>query len=195
MALSRDPSILILGHSFVKRLNRDLRADFDIRAALDFKLRGTALVRLHGVGGRTVDKLQSFDLQVVRNLSPDVIILEIGTNDLSFSKPEVVGSAIEDLVVLFLQQFSVRVVGVCHVIPRGRTNANALSFFNQSRVLHQYLEVVLAPFPNVFCWHHKPFTHPDKPFYLPDGVHLNPAGQYLLYRSYRGAIMYGLSLL
>ena len=110
MALSRDPSILIFGHSFVKRLNRDLRTGFDIRAALDFKLRGTASVRLHGVGGRTVDELKAFDLEVVRNLSPYIIILEIGTSDLSHFKPEIVGSAIEELVVLLLEHFSVRVV-------------------------------------------------------------------------------------
>ena len=31
--------------------------------------------------------------------------------------------------------------------------------------------------------------------YLADGVHLNPSGQYHLYRSYRGAILKGLSFL
>ena len=90
MALTRDPSVLILGRSFVKRLNRDLRAGFDCRASIDFQLQGTASVRLHGVGGRTVDKLKSFDLHVVQDLSPDIVILEIGTNDLPSSKPEVV---------------------------------------------------------------------------------------------------------
>ena len=68
---------------------------------LDFKLRGTASVRLNGVGGRTVEKVRSFDLHVVHDLSPDTVILEIGTNDLPFSKPEVVGSAIEELVRCF----------------------------------------------------------------------------------------------
>ena len=49
---------LILGHSFVKRLKRDLELGFDPRAANYFKFRGTALVHLHGVGGRTVQTLQ-----------------------------------------------------------------------------------------------------------------------------------------
>lgn len=56
-------------------LNNNVRADFDSRASLDFKLRGTALVRLHGVGGRTVEKLRSLDLIVARQLSPVIIIL------------------------------------------------------------------------------------------------------------------------
>lgn len=113
------PNILILGHSFVKRLQRDMLSNFDARVDANFKLQGSALVHLHGIGGGTVAKLRSFDLQVVTSISPDVVILEIGTNDLSLEPPEVVGSAIEELVRLLLDSFSVRVVGVCHVIPRG----------------------------------------------------------------------------
>ena len=79
---SEVPSVLILGHSFVKRLKRDLRSHFDPRADGNFKLGGTASVHLHGVGGRTVAKLRSFDLHVVERIAPDVVILEIGTNDL-----------------------------------------------------------------------------------------------------------------
>ena len=46
------PTALILGHSFVKRLKRDLHQGFDSRASCDFNLLGTASVRLHGVGVR-----------------------------------------------------------------------------------------------------------------------------------------------
>ena len=92
------PSVLILGRSFVKRLKRDLRSDFDPPADGNFKLGGTVSVHLHGVGGRTVAKLRSFDLHVVERIAHDVLILEIGTNDLVDTSPEVVGSEIESLV-------------------------------------------------------------------------------------------------
>ena len=59
---------LILGHSFVKRLKRDLHQGFDSRASCDFNLLGTASVRLHGVGGRTVQTLPANDLHVVREV-------------------------------------------------------------------------------------------------------------------------------
>ena len=59
---------LILGHSFVKRLKRDLHQGFDSRASCDFNLLGTASVRLHGVGRRTVQTLQANDLHVVREV-------------------------------------------------------------------------------------------------------------------------------
>jgi hypothetical protein len=64
MELSR-PKVLVFGHSFVKRLHRDLHSNFDIRAALSFNIQ-RASVKLHGIGGRTVDKLIAFDLDKVR---------------------------------------------------------------------------------------------------------------------------------
>ena len=66
------PSVLILGHSFVKRLKRDLRSNFDPRTDGDFKLWGTVSVHFHGVGGCTVAKLRSSDRHVVARIAPDV---------------------------------------------------------------------------------------------------------------------------
>ena len=189
------PSVLFSGHSFIKRLKRDLRSHFDPRADSNFKLGGTVSVHLHSVGGRTVAKLRSFDLRVVQQIAPDILILEIGTNDLVDTSPEVVGSEIESLVCLLLEYYKVRVVCVCHVIPRGHSHDEAASFAEHVEILQQYLDVVLSPIPKVFCWLHKAFSHPGKDFYLPDGVHVNPGGQYYLYRSYRGAILRALRLL
>ena len=122
------PKVLILGHSFVCRLKRDLCPCFDERARLNFGLEGTAEVLMHGVGGRTLTKLLAHDLGVVVNLSPDIIILEIGTNDLSISQPEVVGSGIDDLVRHLLDNYSVRVVVLCHVTPRAITRHSSPNF-------------------------------------------------------------------
>ena len=186
------PTVLIFGHSFVKRLHRDLQSNFDSRANESFNLRGTASVFFHGIGGCTVAKLRSFDLHVVERFAPDVIILEVGTNDLVDFSPEVVGSQIETLVRQLIDSYLVRVVGVCHVIPRGTSHAEATIFAD---ILRQYLGVVLDSIPNVFSWLHKPFSRPTKNFYLADGVHVNPAGQYMLYRSYRGTILKALGML
>lgn len=99
--------------------------------------------------------------------------------------PEVVGSEIDDLVQLLLQSSSVRVIGVCEVIPRVRA-----PFFNAAApILNQYLTDVLQLCPNVFSWHRTGFSNPTVRPYLPDGVHLNHQGQYSLYRIYRGTIL------
>ena len=104
--------------------------------------------------------LQVNDLHVVRDLAPVIVILEIGTNDLSKLPPEKVGSAIEDLVCLFQSDFSVCAIGICYVIPRGIFFPHAMSFWCKATVLNQYVSVVLADLSNVFCWRHTEFNNP-----------------------------------
>jgi len=189
MAFSPRP-VLLLGHSFIRRLSEDLQSQFDERANVNFKLSRDAIVHLHGVGGLTVRRLVRSKLGVVSSLSPHVVILEIGTNDLSTLAPEVVGSEIEELVRLLLETYSIRAVGVCEVILRVR----APLFNAAARTLNQYLNVVLDPIPNAFCWEHHGFSEPSQNPYS-DGVHVNSFGQYVLYRSYRGAILHALRML
>ena len=152
------PMVLVLGHSFVKRLKNDLDKNFDHRASRTFDLVGTAEVHLQGSGGRTVGKLKSYDLRVVRQLMPGIVILEIGTNDLPSVAPEVAGSFIEDLVVTLKSIYSVAVVCVCHVIPRGESTVRPLYFWERAKGLQQYLKVVLDSLDCVFSWRHKAFT-------------------------------------
>ena len=189
------PKVLILGHSLIRRLKSDLQNKTEPRFHDNFHLDGTASVSLFGIGGRTVPKLRKFDLHVVRDLSPDVVILEIGTNDLSVERPETVGSQIDDLVVLLIRDFAVRAVGVCFVIPRAMSSPGAAIFAQKAKILNDYLYHMLEPYDNVFCWSHRDFNSPLKDLYLPDGVHVTPAGQYFLYRSYRGAILKALSFI
>ena len=93
------PKVLILGHSFVKRLKYDLVAGFDPRAHDHFDVVNSARVFLYGVGGRKVSDVQSRDLHIIESFAPDILILDIGTNDLNTGKQEVIGSAIDDLIV------------------------------------------------------------------------------------------------
>ena len=78
---------------------------------------------------------------------------------------------------------------MCLVIPQTE------ALFNQKvKLLNRYLSVVIEN-PNVFLWRHKILDEPQCDFLLHDCVHLNPCGQYLLYRSYRGAILRAVKLL
>ena len=187
------PQVLILGHSFVRRLQSDLRARFDERAAIDFDLRGTADIYMHGVGGRTVPKLRKFDLGVIAKLAPDIVILEIGTNDLAINPPEIVGSDIEELVRSIISDYSIRAVVLCQVTPRA-TDQNS-DFNERATILNQYTRVVMEPIERAICWTHRGFANPSVTPFLPDGVHFNHRGQYNLYRSYRGAVKYAIATL
>ena len=189
------PKVLILGHSFVKRLYFDLSRDRLPPLNLELDLRDTAEIYFHGIGGRTVAKLRQFDLRTVRRLRPNVVLLEIGTNDLCQDvHPTTVGSDIEDLVQQLITEFGVSVVCVCHVIPRSSQNRDCNAFAAKARSLCQYLDVVIEPIQSSFCWRHTLFTNPYKDLYC-DSVHLNARGQKALYRSYRGAILKALKLL
>ena len=184
------PLVLVLGHSFVRRLRDDLCSHFDSRADDTFGLSDDANVHLHRVGRLNVERLR-LDLGIVSTLCPEVVILEIGMNELTRLRPEVTGSEIEELVRLLLDTFSVRVIGVCEVLPRARAR-----FFNSAAlILNQYLGGVLEPIPYVLCWRHRGFDNSSVHSYLPDGVHVNSFGQYCLYHSYHGAILKPLHML
>ena len=125
-----------------------------------------------------------------RRCQPDIIILELGTNDLCHLSPEVVGSRIEELARFFRDELRVKVVVVCQVIDRKIPHSTApdAAFNAKTAILRQYLCVVLENEAGIFLWEHRDFGS-DVNLLSLDGVHCNSQGQYRLYRSYRGAIL------
>lgn len=97
-------------------------------------------------------KPRSFDLHVVERLVPDVIILEVGTNDLVDLNPVVVGFQIENLVRLLLESYSAR-----HVSCYSTSQFEAPIFAQRVKILKECLSVVLDYMPNVFCLLRKAF--------------------------------------
>ena len=67
----------------------------------------------HGIGGRTVAKQIKFDLHVVRSTRPDIVIVQLGTDDLPFQSPLQVGSELVDFVRLLHDFYGVKFVCVC----------------------------------------------------------------------------------
>ena len=122
----------------------------------------------------------------VDKCKPDILVLEIGTNDLTGLAPEVVGSVIKDLVCLLHETYGVKVIGVSASI---HGQVQSVRFNHNIDLLNQYLRVVLEPLDFAFFFKHRGLHNPSEEVLLPDGVHLNSRGQYLLYRSYRGAIL------
>jgi hypothetical protein len=141
-----------LGHSFVRRFRSDLHARFDERAAKNFDLQGTAEIFVHSVGGRTVPKLRKLDMGAITTISPDIVILDIGTNDLAPAPPEVVRSDIEELVCSLVAEYFVRAVVLCQVTPRA-TNKSS-NFNERAKLLNQYTRVVIQPIEQAICWTH-----------------------------------------
>ena len=70
-----------------------------------------------------------------------------------------------------------------------RTVTVRLSTTKFAHYINKVVLAILEPLFRVFCWFHWGFTNPSRDLFLSDGVHDNRAGQYILYRSYRGAIL------
>ena len=81
--------------------------------SLNFHLPESGHVSLYGTGGCTVNKIHAYDLSLVLKYKPNIVILELGTNNLSTLRPEVVGFK---LTTYFRDQYKVHVVGVCQGI-------------------------------------------------------------------------------
>ena len=62
--------VLILGHSFIRRVHDFLCRNFNARIAKNLSLDGDLLIRWHGIGGRTVSKTREHDLGVRMTLPP-----------------------------------------------------------------------------------------------------------------------------
>jgi len=93
------PRVLILGHSFIRRLHDFIESDSGY-LDLKFQLTASAHISWRGVGGRTIAKTVKFDLRILHSFRPDIVIVQLGTNDLTSCPPLQVGSAMEDSVHL-----------------------------------------------------------------------------------------------
>ena len=102
------PKILILGHSFIRRLDNFVAANPNLDH--NFSLGNVAKFKWHGVGCPTVAKTVRYDLPVIAPFAPDIAILQLGTKDLSHLDPLVAGSSIEELVTTLHDKYNVRIV-------------------------------------------------------------------------------------
>ena len=118
--------ILILGHSFTRCLAGFLQKRG--HEHLMAKLSPLGSIRFHGVGGRTIVKVRKFDLGIIRCLSPDILVLEVGSNDLTKLPAQTVGSKLETLVRYLHDEFNVKSIAVCQVTRRHSPQCTAYNF-------------------------------------------------------------------
>ena len=88
------------------------------RFSVDFKLSHRAFMKWHGVSGRSRSTTLELDLNVIESFHPDIVIMQLGSNDLTDSDPLHVGWAIDDFVRLLHDTFGVKVVCVYQTIMR-----------------------------------------------------------------------------
>ena len=127
-----DPRVLILGHSFIHRLHSFIVSSSNLTLLLG--IAEPIVMKWHGIGGRTIAKVLAYDLHVVESFQPHLVILELGTNDLSNLDPTTVGSSLEDLAQVLHSRYGVQRVVVCQTLFRDK----ATEFNNTVTLLNKY---------------------------------------------------------
>ena len=139
MALQR---VLVLGDSYIRRL-REFVLGAPQHFNVNFHVTYRAVIKWHGIGGRTITKTIQHDLHVIESFNPDIVIIQLGSNDLTGETALRVGSAIDDFVRLLHDVYHVRVIYVCQTIMHLHQSA----FNRKAKLLTKYLRVVLQPIP------------------------------------------------
>ncbi|XP_071502050.1 uncharacterized protein [Diadema antillarum] len=174
------PVVLVLGHSYIGSLNSFIERD-------------PSGAFLHNVGHTQPGNVfsASSQLDLVWELSPDAVVIDLGSNDLCElgATTESTVTALLDLALRVSRIPGVRHVIVCGIIPRlfvpkWKTNFNA-AVHDTNRLLAKFLENL----PNVHFWRHRAFTQNHSKLFMQDGVHFNEAGMLRYFRSIRGAVM------
>ena len=198
--LYRPASVMILGHSFVRRLEGFMLDHFGYNHNMGFSY-NTAEVMFRGIGGRTVDKLESEDLPMIEHFRPDIVYLEMGTNDLAnpSNRPEVIGSKLDDFAnKCHAAGVGITILGqtIFRYPPNDERYTSKYTKFNKRVIdLNTYTSVVLDPTINdqAMYWRHIGLWNSKHPIIrIEDGVHLTDVGNYKYFKSVRGAIVHGL---
>jgi lysophospholipase L1-like esterase len=117
--------VLILGHSFIRRLQDLIIHSRDHQYTKKFGITTPDFIsKWHGVGGRTIANVLKYDLSVIKEFGPDIVILQLGTNDLVDSSPLTVGSPLENLATLLHDEYKVDLICVCQTLRRSSSNVS-----------------------------------------------------------------------
>ena len=187
---------MVIGHSFVRRLQQFHSSTFGHYFNLGFSYSQLQVV-YYGHSGLTVQDVMYYHLASIDQIKPDIIYLELGTNDLCSptATPMSVGNDLR-LLVTQLLNLGVKFVVTGQVIfRRGRGIPRAVPGFNRRVVtLNHYCARLLGThsLPNSYFWHHRGMWHPACQVLARDGVHLNRQGMVKQGRSIRGALLYAL---
>lgn len=183
--------ILMAGHSIVRNLN-----EYCNRRSLNFP--SEIEMEIAGIGGLHVNEMAgAFDQKTIK-LSPNVVILLIGGNDLTnehYDPPKIAAEVVE--YALRLKALGVNYVFVCDPLPRyGFRGSSSLKWSGMEEERYKerkdnFVHVFCSLIENVTGVGYRKLktirSAPPHLFY--DGIHPSDDGLYRLYKEIRGVAM------
>ncbi|OWF37189.1 hypothetical protein KP79_PYT21294 [Mizuhopecten yessoensis] len=169
---------LVLGHSFTRRLAEWAEKE-DAQASPRFNL------HVFGVGGRRIRCTLTKDTDIIRRLTPDIVFLQIGSNDISRRRSaKSVAEELNDMATY------IRMLGVQHVIvgslfPRPRPRQMTQGEYHKKRRKINHILKMTSNQGIFTFWNH---AFMKNKFISHDGVHLTIAGNKKFYFSIQTAI-------
>ena len=182
-------NVLIAGHSYVRRL------DFDLKVRqLRFLLQDVN-VTLCGYGGATIRAPKPL-LPCMRAKTilsgHDMVILDLGSNDLDTVRhPEVdtheLAQEYLDLAK-YLLEYGAKTIVLCLPIPRSERAFPGS--FERTSTFNDHVTRECKDTPNVYTWFHKGLFKRDGKYLDKHGVHLNALGSIKYFHSLRAAVKF-----
>ena len=192
-SLGREPlNITVAGHSFINHLNTFACNNYGYWH--NFKMeQEVATVKCIGISGATVEKMINLHLHRIVDNKPNIVYLEVGTNDLCDPSmmAKQVADRIKELCVMIHNLGAKRVVVGEVTFRVGRGIPGKTPDFNYKVLsLNKRLQVLLDhnTDSSYFFWRHKYLWNSQLNLYR-DGVHYNKDGNRRLFRSIRGALL------
>ncbi|CAC5358514.1 unnamed protein product [Mytilus coruscus] len=190
--------VLVLGHSFIKRLYKDILNRWKPNLVQHLNLRHAGVqVRFLGFPGGNIDRLLEDEQNRLRQemirFPPDIVVLQIGGNDLDSKKIDmsVYMEKVSRFIGILQTTYLVKKVVVCEIFPRLflRAKTCPIVYHHGKYLIDQYFYLSLADQPSVSFWHHKSRLTAQEKLFMSDGVHLNVEGTRRFFKSLRGAVM------
>ena len=186
---------LLVGHSFVRRVAGAPRGSLSFPISTLGTSTESVVLECFGEGGLSFDRIRGNPRRYVgriRSSCPDILILDMGTNDLCRHAPREVFEALwEFLEELARQGVKPLATVLLPVLPRTSVHRSGdvpLEEFNQR--VYRFNTLVQAEVLRRDCVWVCPHKGLRAPRYSLDGVHLNPPGMRRYSRTLRGICLF-----
>ena len=189
MAAPFAPPVLVLGHSYIRRLEdftyeskqSDVTPNFDMherQVEVDF----------YGIGGSTVPGITQYLHGIAGNKRYVGAMLQLGGNDLRrYSDHKQIASSLVTIGKYLQSAYGIPKVAICQLLRRTRVRYPEYNV--QVGQVNDAIEEKVKDCVGLSLWKHRGFWNSVVNLQDEDGVHLNGYGLYKYYKSIKGALL------